>query len=173
MVRFKRDRMLVEEIYKRTGYKACTASLSIIETIWALKVTNVGLVTPYVGSIQEKIIRNFRLENFEFVSERHLNLNDNLNFSKVPANEISCASEEFIRYGAETVAVLCTNLVGAGICRRVENKTCVTMLDRAFCYLGCLPTYWYNYFISLCMGASFFQFVYEYWISYFSNLVNL
>ena len=173
MVRFKRDRMLVEEIHKRTGCKACTASLSIIESIWALKVTNVGLGTPYVESIQERIIRNFRLENFEFVSERHLNLNHNLSFSKVPANEISCESEEVIRYGAEAVAILCTNLVGAGICRRVESKTGVTMLDRAFCNLGCLLTYWYHYFMSLCMGASFFQFAYEYWISYFSNLVNL
>ena len=125
----KRDRMLVEEIYKRTGCKACTASLSIIEALRALKVTNVGLVTPYVGSIQEKIIRNFRLENFECVSERHFNLTDNFSFSKVPANEISDASEEIIKDGAEAVVILCTNLAGAGICRRIENKTSVPMLD--------------------------------------------
>ena len=59
-----RDRLLAEEIYKRTGCQVVTASLLIIEALKDLKVTNIGFVTPYVTPIQKKIIANFRLEGF-------------------------------------------------------------------------------------------------------------
>ncbi|MCY3726082.1 MAG: Asp/Glu/hydantoin racemase [Rhodobacteraceae bacterium] len=124
-----RDRLLAEEIYKRTGCQVVTASLSILEALKALKVTNIGFVTPYVGSIQKKIIANFRLEGFECVSERHFELTDNFSFGEISEIEISCAAEEVINEGAEAVVILCTNLAGAGIARIVEEKTGVPVLD--------------------------------------------
>ena len=124
-----RDRLLAEEIYKRTGCQVVTASLSIIEALKDLKVTNIGFVTPYVTPIQKKIIANFRLEGFECVSERHFYLTDNFSFGEVSEIKISCAAEEVINEGAEAVVILCTNLAGAGIARVVEEKTGVPVLD--------------------------------------------
>ena len=57
-----RDRALVAEITNRTGCRAVTSTLSIIEALRALQITNIGLVTPYVGSIQKMIIKNLELE---------------------------------------------------------------------------------------------------------------
>lgn len=124
-----RDRLLAEDIYKRTGCQVVTASLAILEALKALKVTNIGFVTPYVGSIQKKIIANFRLEGFECVSERHFDLTDNFSYGEISEIEISCAAEEVINEGAEAVVILCTNLAGAGIARIVEEKTGVPVLD--------------------------------------------
>ena len=124
-----RDRLLAEEIYKRTGCQVVTASLSIIEALKDLKVTNIGFVTPYVTPIQKKIIANFRLEGFECVSERHFDLTDNFSFGEVSEIKITRAAEEVINEGAEAVVILCTNLAGAGIARVVEEKTGVPVLD--------------------------------------------
>ena len=77
-----RDRALTEQISKRTGCPAVTSTLSIIDALKALDIKKIGLVTPYVGSIQNKIIRNLQLENLVCISERHFNLTDNFSYLK-------------------------------------------------------------------------------------------
>jgi maleate isomerase len=124
-----RDRQLVEKICRRTGCLAVTSSLSILQALRSLKVTKIGLVTPYVGAIQEKIIKNFSLEKFECISERHFDLTDNFSFAEVSEHDIVRASEDVINEGAEAVVILCTNLSGAGIARLVEEKFGVPVLD--------------------------------------------
>ena len=124
-----RDRALVTEITKRTGCRAVTSTLSIIEALRALRIKNIGLVTPYVGSIQKKIIKNFKLENFECVSERHFDMTDNFSFGEVSEAVIENAAEEVIAEGAEAVIILCTNLAGAGISALIEERTGVPVLD--------------------------------------------
>ena len=124
-----RDRALVAEITKRTGCCAVTSTLSIIEALRLLRIANIGLVTPYVGSIQKKIIKNFKLENFECVSERHFDMTDNFSFGEVSEAAIEDAAEEVIAEGAEAVIILCTNLAGAGISGLIEERTGVPVLD--------------------------------------------
>ena len=124
-----RDRALVQEITKRTGFPAVTSTLSIIQALNALNIKNIGLVTPYIDAIQKKIINNFKLENFECVSERHFNLTDNFSFGEVCEIKIAKAVEEVISEGAEAVIILCTNLAGAGIAASIENKTGIPILD--------------------------------------------
>ena len=126
---FDRDYALVEEISKRTGCPAVTSTLSIIEALRALQITNIGLVTPYVESIQKKIIKNFEIEKFKCVSERHFNMTDNFSFGEVPEAKIGNAAEEVVAEGAEAVIVLCTNLAGAGIAALIEERTGVPVLD--------------------------------------------
>tara|TARA_Y100001960_G_C14583445_1_gene781952 strand:+ start:154 stop:879 length:726 start_codon:yes stop_codon:yes gene_type:complete len=124
-----RDRVLVDEISKRTGCPAVTSTLSIIEALRALQITNIGLVTPYVESIQEKIIKNLKMEKIQCVSERHFDMTDNFSFGEVSESAIANAAEEVVSEGAEAVIILCTNLAGAGIAALVEEKTGVPVLD--------------------------------------------
>ena len=56
---FNRDRILIDLIKKRTGLRAVTSTLSILEALKLLNIKKIGFVTPYVKSIQNKIIKNF------------------------------------------------------------------------------------------------------------------
>ena len=123
------DRILIKEIARRTGCPAVTSTLSIIEALKALGIKKIGLVTPYVKSIQERIIYNFSVEKFECISERHFDLTDNFSFGEVSEDRIACAAEEVAADGAEAVIILCTNLAGAGVAARVEGKTGIPILD--------------------------------------------
>ncbi len=124
-----RDRVLIDEISRRTGCPAVTSTLSIIRALRALKIKNIGLVTPYLDSIQHKIIQNFTMENFNCVSERHFNMTDNFSFGEVSEATIAHAALEVINDGADAVIILCTNLAGAGIGASIEQETGVPVLD--------------------------------------------
>ena len=125
----ERDRVLIDVIKKRTGCRVVTSTLSIVEALTALNINKIGLVTPYVDSIQKKIIDNFELEQFECVSERHFNMTDNFSFGEISESKISNAAEDVISEGAEAVIILCTNLAGAGIVNTLEKRTGVPILD--------------------------------------------
>ena len=73
------------------------------------------MVTPYVGSIQENVIKNFSLEKFEYISERYFDLTDNFSLVEVSEYDIVTASGDVINEGAEAVFILYTNLFGADI----------------------------------------------------------
>ena len=125
----ERDRVLIDVIKKRTGCRVVTSTLSIVEALTALNISKIGLVTPYVDSIQKKIINNFELEQLECVSERHFNMTDNFSFGEISESKISNATEGVISEGAEAVIILCTNLAGAGIISTLEKRTGVPILD--------------------------------------------
>ena len=125
----ERDRVLIDVIKKRTGCRVVTSTLSIVEALTALNISKIGLVTPYVDSIQKKIINNFELEQLECVSERHFSMTDNFSFGEISETKISNAAEDVISEGAEAVIILCTNLAGAGIVNTLEKRTGVPILD--------------------------------------------
>ena len=125
----ERDRILIDVIKKRTGCRVVTSTLSIVEALTALNISKIGLVTPYVDSIQKKIINNFELEQLECVSERHFSMTDNFSFGEISETKISNAAEDVISEGAEAVIILCTNLAGAGIVNTLEKRTGVPILD--------------------------------------------
>ena len=125
----ERDRILIDVIKKRTGCRVITSTLSIIEALRALNINKIGLVTPYVNPIQQKIIKNFELEKFVCVSERHFDMTDNFSFGEVSESKIASAAEYVISEGAEAVIILCTNLAGAGIAASLEKRTGVPILD--------------------------------------------
>ena len=94
-----------------------------------LNTKKIGIVTPYVKSIQNKIIKNFEHEELVCVSERHFSITDNFSFGEVAETRIAKAAEDVISEGAEVVIILCTNLEGAGIAPIIEKKTGVPVLD--------------------------------------------
>ncbi len=125
----ERDRVLIDVIKKRTGCRVVTSTLSIVKALSLLNINKIGFVTPYVDSIQKKIINNFELEQLECVSERHFNMTDNFSFGEISESKIYNAVEDVISEGAEAVIILCTNLAGAGIVNTLEKRTGVPILD--------------------------------------------
>ena len=59
------------------------ATLSMVDALRANGVHKVGLVTPYVEDVQQRIIETFAKESIDVVAERCLNLQDNFSFGEV------------------------------------------------------------------------------------------
>jgi maleate isomerase len=123
------DRALVARMAAVTGCPAVTATLSILEALRELGSPKVGLVTPYVAEIQNRVIATLRGEGVDVVAERHFEMTDNFSFGMVPEERIAEAARAVISDGAEAVIILCTNLAGAGIAKVIEDETGVPVLD--------------------------------------------
>jgi len=126
---FDRDERLCERITASTGIKACTTILAYRDLFRRLGTQRIGLVTPYRADVQDKIIANWRSEGLHCTAERHLSLQDNFSFAEVPEEEIARLIEEVVREGCDAVAIVCTNMRGAGAAQRLEQALGVPVLD--------------------------------------------
>ena len=126
---FERDDRLCERITASTGIQARTTVLTYRDLFRRLSVTRIGLVTPYRKDVQDKIIANWGSQGLRCVAERHLSLQDNFSFAEVPEAEVASLIEEVVREGCDAVAIVCTNMRGAGAAQRLETKLGVPVFD--------------------------------------------
>jgi maleate isomerase len=84
-----RDRLLCAAIKARTSIPATSSILSLAEILRVTRADRLGLVTPYIGAIQERIVANFRIEGFDCVAERHLGRKDNFSFSEIAPDTLA------------------------------------------------------------------------------------
>ena len=126
---FERDERLCERITETTGIRACTTVLAYRDLFRRLGIARIGLVTPYRREVQDKIIANWGSEGLHCVAERHLSLQDNFSFAEVPEAEVAGLIEDVVREGCDAVAVVCTNMRGAGVAHRLEQQLGVPVFD--------------------------------------------
>jgi maleate isomerase len=126
---FDRDERLCEHITAATGIRACTTVLAYRDLFRRLATARIGLVTPYTADVQDRIMANWRSQGLNCVAERHLSLADNFSFAEVPEAEVARLCEEVVREGSDAVVVLCTNMRGAAIAERLEQKLGVGVFD--------------------------------------------
>jgi maleate isomerase len=136
---FERDERLCERITAATGIRACTTVLTYRYLFRRLHTARIGLVTPYRQDVQDRIIANWNSQGLNCVAERHLSLQDNFSFAEVTEDEVARLIEDVAREGCDAVAVLCTNMRGAGLAERLERELGVKVLDSiAVTLWGCL-----------------------------------
>lgn len=123
------DRTLAGEITSATGIPATTSTLAYLEAFGLFGIHRIGLVTPYVAAVNQRIIQTYAGENVEVVSQDHFDLTDNESFARVPEDDIRAAGRDASSAGPEAVVFLCTNLAGAPVVEQLEADTGVTMLD--------------------------------------------
>jgi maleate isomerase len=126
---FERDDQLCERITASTGIQARTTVLTYRDLFRRLSITRIGLVTPYRKDVQDKIIASWGSQGLRCVAERHLSLQDNFSFAEVPEAEVASLIEEVVREGCDAVAIVCTNMRGAGAAQRLETKLGVPVFD--------------------------------------------
>ena len=126
---FDRDERLCERINAATGIKACTTVLAYREVFRRLGAARIGLVTPYLKDVQDRILANWSSQGLNCVAERHLSLQDNYSFAEVTESEIANLIEDVARQGCNAVAILCTNMRGAGVAEQLERKLGVKVFD--------------------------------------------
>jgi maleate isomerase len=124
-----RDRELCSTIAHSAGVPATSSVLGMLQILRRADVRRVGLVTPYVDGVPERIAATFAEEGVAVVSERHLGLSENFAFANVRSREIAGMIRAVAAEGAETALVLCTNLRAAPLAPLLEAETGILVLD--------------------------------------------
>ena len=126
---FEQDERLCAEITAATGALATTSVLAFREAFHALGIRRIGLVTPYTRDVQERIMSNWGAAGFPCTAERASGLSDNFSFAEVPEYDIEAMVRAVVQDGCDAVAIVCTNLRGAGIAATLEQKLGVPVID--------------------------------------------
>jgi maleate isomerase len=123
------DEKLCSEITAATGIPACTSTLALKEIMRRAGKTTLGLVSPYLDAIQERIMTNFGRHGMKVVAERHLNISVNWDFSEVSEAELTRMVREVADGKPQAIATYCTNLRAAHLAQRWERDTGIPVYD--------------------------------------------
>lgn len=127
---FESDVRLCERITQRTGIRATTAVLALNALMARRGITRLGLVTPYTGDVQQRIIDNYRNIGIEVVAERHLGIRVNHDFALVEPARLQALMREVAQEGAPgALTTFCTNLRAAPLAEAVEKELGIPLLD--------------------------------------------
>ncbi len=125
----ERDRALCAAILDRTGVPATTAVLAMLDALHALDLRRVGLVTPYTGDVQDRLVDTLTREGLSVVAERHSGLSENFAFANVSEADLTAMVEAVKMANSEAILVLCTNLRAGPLVPELERRLGITVLD--------------------------------------------
>jgi len=120
------DQVLCAAITEATGLPATTATLALHDALRALGARRVGLVTPYLASVQAAIVANLEAAGYAVPAERHLEDAGNWSFAEHDAALVTHLAQEVAAEGCEAIAIHCTNFRGLDAASSVRG---VPVLD--------------------------------------------
>jgi maleate isomerase len=123
------DHALCREIEAATGARACTSVLALNEALAVTGARRIGLVTPYLPQVQERIIATYAGIGITVVAESHLGLSENFGFSEVDEATIEAGIRRVAEARPDAIAVFCTNLRGAPLAERLEAALGIPIYD--------------------------------------------
>jgi len=126
---FERDEALCARITQATGVPACTSVLAFRETLAAQGARRIGLVTPYRGDVQAKIVATWDAAGLACFAERHLGLQDNYSFAEVSEDTVADMVRAVAGEGCDAVAIVCTNMRGAKVAAALEQELGIPVVD--------------------------------------------
>ena len=126
---FDRDASLCRAIEERTGIRASSSVLAMVEAMHLAGVRRFGLVSPYTDDVQQAIVTNFARAGFECVAERHAGISVNFDFSTIEPAVIDRMLDDVAQASPQAVMVLCTNMDGAALAADFEQRSGALLLD--------------------------------------------
>lgn len=128
---FSHDVKLCEEIEKATGIKSTTSILALNKALEIWNVKKLGLVTPYLDDVQEKIVENYKEIGVEIGEgmERHLRVVKNNDIADIAEHILDGMVVDVVKGKVDAVATFCTNLIAAQRVDFWEEKHGVPVFD--------------------------------------------
>lgn len=126
---FDTDMRLVERIRERTGIVATTAVLALNDLLRLRNIRTLGLVTPYLPDVHQRIIDNYKAIGVDVVSDRHMGISVNHEFALVEPFRLNDLVREVALAKPEAIATYCTNLRAAQLAAPLERDTGIPLLD--------------------------------------------
>ena len=125
----EQDRAICEAITRATGIPAVTATLALMEALALLGARRIGLVTPYLGAVQQAIVTRWAEDGLDVVAERHLEDPGNFSFAEHTEELVARLVREVAQAKPEAITIHCTNFRGAGAAAALEAETGSAVLD--------------------------------------------
>jgi maleate isomerase len=126
---FEKDQALCARITEATGIPATTSVLALNELLAAQGARTLGLVSPYVEDVQQRIIANYAGIGIDCVAERHLDLTVNFAFSEVEPDTLRRMLREVAQRRPDAMTIMCTNLHGAQLVDEMERELGIPIYD--------------------------------------------
>ena len=126
---FDVDEELCRSITKETGIPAATSVLALNEALRERGARHLGLVTPYLREVQERIMDNYRGIGIDCIAESHFQEQDNFSFAEFDEDFLAGRIRQVAEAGPDAIAILCTNLRGAGLAASLEQEFGIPILD--------------------------------------------
>jgi len=126
---FQQDHDLCQRIEETTGTPATSSVLALNERLSIDGVERLGLVSPYVNDVQNKIIDNYRSHGVTCVAEDHLNISDNFSFAEVSESTLDSQVDKVAKAAPQAIATYCTNLHAAQFVSRWEREHGIPVFD--------------------------------------------
>jgi maleate isomerase len=126
---FDTDERLCRRITEATGIPATTSVLALNEALRERGARTLGLVTPYVAEVQQRIVANYAALGIDCVAERHLDLQVNFSFAEVTPETLAGLVREVAQERPDAITTFCTNLRAAPLAQALEAETGVPLYD--------------------------------------------
>lgn len=126
---FDKDLALCARITEVTGIPATTSVLALNELLAAQGARTLGLVSPYVTDVQQRIVANYADLGIDCISEQHLDLTVNFAFSEVSPDTLRRMLREVAKQGPDAITIMCTNLHGAHLVDEMEQELGIPIYD--------------------------------------------
>lgn len=126
---FDADERLCQRIEADTGTRAGTSMLALNEILAATGVRRLGLVTPYVAPVQNRLMANYGKRGIACVAEPGLGIQDNFAFAGVPDETLIAMTRAVAAHRPDAIAVICTNLRFAPLVAALERELGLPIYD--------------------------------------------
>lgn len=124
-----KDRELCQRIEEQTGIIATSTMLAFEEYYQRSNVRRLGLVTPYLSEIQDRIITNCTERGIEVVADRRLEDKGNFSFAEHGLDLIRSMVRDVAAAQPDAISIVCTNFRGAPIAAELEAETGIPVID--------------------------------------------
>ncbi|AHL75337.1 Asp/Glu/hydantoin racemase [Stutzerimonas stutzeri] len=110
---FDQDEALCAAITEATGVPASTSVLALNKALDAFGIRRLGLVSPYLADVQDRIVANYAGIGIDARAESHLGIQENFAFALVDETTLDRQIGEVATAGAQAITTFCTNLYAA------------------------------------------------------------
>ena len=126
---FDADRLLCERITAETGTPATSAVLALNEALSLSASRTLGLITPYVPAVQDRIVANYGAIGVTCAAERCLGLTENYAFATVEPETLAGMARMVAAAKPDALAVVCTNMRAAPLAEALEAELSIPLFD--------------------------------------------
>ena len=126
---FEKDEALRRAITEATGVAATSTILALNDILARTRARTIGLVTPYLSEVQDRIIANYARIGVEVIADRRLEDRGNFSFAEYAPEQVEQMIREAAAGRPDAIAVVCTNFRGAPVVARLEAELGLMVLD--------------------------------------------